>query len=185
MRSGMRLVIGLGTAVTVGLLTALPAAAAPTDDTTVTFEILSGTLDVVAPATADLATGTPGTDITGQLGTVAITDGRASADASWIASIVSTDFTTGGATPSETVLASEIDYWSGPATATTGNGTFTPGQPTAGDAEPLDGTAPVEAFTHTGGTGNNTTNWNPTLVVHAPLDDQAGVYTGTVTHSVA
>ncbi|MGC5378682.1 hypothetical protein ACPXB1_09440 [Micromonospora sp. DT68] len=38
----------------VGFLAA-PAAAAPDDTTTTTFEVLAGTLDVVAPATADLA----------------------------------------------------------------------------------------------------------------------------------
>ncbi|WP_432901430.1 hypothetical protein ACQP1S_30605 [Micromonospora matsumotoense] len=164
---------------------AAPAAAAPTDTTTVTFEVLAGTLDIDAPATADLGTGSPGGTITGQLGSVTVTDGRASADASWVATVVSTDFQTGGGTASETVLASEINYWSGAATATTGTGTFTPEQPTTGDQEPLDTTTPLTAFSHVGGTGNNTAVWNPTLVVNVPLDSQAGIYTGTVTHSVA
>lgn len=168
----------------VGFLAA-PAAAAPTDDTTTTFEVLAGTLDIVAPATADLGTGAPGGTITGQLGTVTVTDSRASDDASWIASVTATVFQTGTASPPETVLPEEIDYWSGPATATTGTGTFTPGQAAAGDAAPLSSVTPLTAFTHTGGTGGNTAEWNPTLVVNVPLDSIAGGYTGTVTHSVA
>ncbi|OZV79740.1 hypothetical protein CA850_16860 [Micromonospora echinospora] len=166
-------------------LGATPAAAAPTDSTTVTFEILAGTLDIDAPTTADLGTGAPGGTITGSLGPVTVTDSRGATDASWVASVTASVFQTGGGTPPETVLPEEIDYWSGPATATTGTGTFTPGQATAGDAEPLSSVTPVVAFTHTGGTGGNTATWNPTLIVNVPLDSVAGVYTGTVTHSVA
>ncbi|MFJ6165977.1 hypothetical protein ACIQH6_12750 [Micromonospora orduensis] len=168
----------------VGLLAA-PAAAAPTDTTTTTFEVLAGTLDIVAPDTADLGSGAPGGTITGQLGTVTVTDSRASADASWVATVTATVFQTGTGSPPETVLPEEINYWSGPATGVTGTGTFTPGQLTAGDAAPLSSVTPLTAFTHSGGTGGNTAAWNPTLVVNVPLDSIAGVYTGTVTHSVA
>jgi len=164
---------------------AIPASAAPTDDTATTFAVLAGTLDIDAAATADLGTGAPGADITGSLGAVTVSDTRAAADASWETSVASTDFTTGGATAPETVLASEVDYWSGAATATTGTGTFTPAQATAGAAVPLSVTVPITAFTHTGGTGNDTATWAPTLIVNLPLDSQAGTYTGTVTHSVA
>ncbi|WP_433530159.1 hypothetical protein ACQPYA_28865 [Micromonospora sp. CA-263727] len=172
-------------AVAATALAASPALADPTDTTDTTFEVEAGTLDVTTPATADLGTGAPGDTISGQLGVVTVSDTRAADDASWEATVTSTDFTTGGATASETVPATAIDYWSGPATATTGNGTFTPGQATAGAAEPLDNTTGVVAFTHTGGTGNNTAAWNPTLDVNVPLANQAGTYTGTVTHSVA
>ncbi|MGW4462447.1 hypothetical protein [Micromonospora sp. NPDC004704] len=184
MRIGKILLVGTAAIAAVGLAAA-PAAAAPEADTVVTFDIEAGTLDIVAPAAADLGGGAPDTDITGPIGPVTVTDSRASADASWEVTVTSTDFTTGGATASETILASEVDYWSGPATATTGDGTFTPGQATALLAEPLDNVAPLIAFSHVGGTGNNTATWNPTLIVHAPLDSQAGTYTGTVTHSVA
>ncbi|WP_091458651.1 hypothetical protein [Micromonospora inyonensis] len=176
--------MGATAVVTVGL-GAASAVAAPTDSTTVTFEILAGTLDIDAPTTADLGDGAPGGTITGQLGPVTVTDSRGATDASWVATVTASVFQTGGGTPPETVLPEEIDYWSGPATATTGTGTFTPGQATAGDAEPLSSVTPVVAFTHTGGTGGNTATWNPTLVVNVPLDSVAGVYTGTVTHSVA
>ncbi|WP_225854288.1 hypothetical protein [Micromonospora sp. ALFpr18c] len=184
MRTAKICLAGAAAAAMVGFLAA-PAAAAPTDDTATTFEVLAGTLDIVAPATADLGTGAPGGTITGQLGAVTVTDSRGAADASWVASVTATVFQTGGGSPPETVLPSEIDYWSGPATATTGDGTFTPGQATAGAAAPLDSVTPLTAFTHAGGTGGNTAAWNPTLVVNVPLDSIAGVYTGTVTHSVA
>lgn len=179
------LAVGLASAAVVGLAAA-PAAADPTGGTGVTFEITGATLDIVVPAAADLGgTGAPGTALSGLLGLVTVTDGRASADASWVTTATSTNFTTGAAGPTETILATELDYWSGAATATTGTGTFTPAQPTAPDAEALDATAPLTVFTHTGGTGNNTASWNPTLVVNIPLDAEAGTYTGTVTHSVA
>lgn len=184
MRKAKICLAGAAAAAMVGFLAA-PAVAAPTDTTDTTFEVLAGTLDIDAPAAADLGDGAPGGTITGQLGTVTVTDSRGAADASWEASVTATVFQTGGGTPAETVTPEEIDYWSGPATATTGNGTFTPGQLTAGDAEALSGVTPLVAFTHTGGTGGNTASWNPTLVVNVPLDSIAGVYTGTVTHSVA
>lgn len=178
------LLLGTATTLSVGLA-ATPAVAAPTDSTVVTFEIAAGTLDITAPATADLGTGDPGESLTGSIGPATVDDTRASADASWVASVTSTDFDTGAGTPSEVILASEVDYWSGPATATTGNGTFTPGQTTAGTADPLDTVTPLTAFTHTGGTGNNSATWSPSLSVNAPLDSEDGIYSGTVTHSVA
>jgi hypothetical protein len=181
----LRIFVMSGAVAVAMAVTALPAGAAPTDDTATTFEVLAGTLDIVTPETADLGTGAPGTDINGALGVVTVTDGRASADASWAATVTATNLQTGGGSPPELVLATEVDYWSGPATATTGTGTFTPGQATAGGATPLDNVAPLPAFTHAGGTGNNTASWNPGLVVHLPLDSQSGVYSGTVTHSVA
>jgi hypothetical protein len=178
------LIIGTTTVLAVGL-GAAPAVAAPTDTTTQTFELLAGTLDVEAPATADTGSGSPGGSVSGQLGSTTVTDGRASADASWTSTVASANFQTGAGLPSETILATEVDYWSGPAIATTGDGTFTPGQVNAAAAEALDNVDPLIAFTHTGGTGNNTASWNPTVVINVPLNGQAGVYTGTVTHSVA
>ena len=179
-------ILVMGGAVAVAMaVTALPAAAAPTDDTTATFVVLQGTLDIVAPATAALGSGAPGEDINGPLGVVTVTDGRAAADASWITSVTATDFVTGTGTPAETVPATAVSYWSGPATATTGDGTFTPGQATAGEAQPLNNATVLTAFTHEGGAGNNSASWNPGIVVHLPLTSLAGTYTGTVTHSVA
>lgn len=178
-----RLLVAAGAAaVVVAGLSASPALA---DGTDTTFEVLSGTLDITVPASANMGTGAPGSAVAGSLGTVTVIDDRASADGSWEATVTSTTFTTGTGTASETVLASEIEYWSGPATATTGSGTFTPGQTQEADAAALDTTTPLTAFTHVGGTGNNTASWAPGITVNLPLDDEAGIYAGTVTHSVA
>ncbi|RAO38162.1 hypothetical protein PSN13_01134 [Micromonospora saelicesensis] len=184
MRTAKICLAGAAATAMVGFLAA-PAAAAPTDTTDTTFEVLVGTLDIVAPATADLGDGAPGGVITGQLGVVTVTDSRGAADASWVASVTASVFQTGGGSPPETVLPEEIDYWSGPTTAFTGDGTFTPGQATAANALPLSSVTPLTAFTHGGGSGGNTASWNPTLEVNVPLDSIAGVYSGTVTHSVA
>ncbi|MEQ4302717.1 hypothetical protein ABNF97_15175 [Plantactinospora sp. B6F1] len=184
MRLARMLVIGAAAAAAVGL-TAAPAVAAPTDTTTVTFDVTAGTLDIDAPTSADLGSGAPGTTIDGSLGAVTVTDARASGDASWAASVTSSVFTTGTGTPSQTILASEVEYWSGSLITSTGNGTFNPGQATSDDAVPLDTVTPVVAFTHVGGTGNNSATWNPGLSINVPLDAEAGTYTGTVTHSVA
>jgi hypothetical protein len=183
-----RVLIIATTAVLAAGLSAGPASASvpsPSGSTTQTFDVDAGTLDVESPVTADIGGGGPGTVITGQMGPTTVTDGRASADSSWVSTVTSSVFQTGGGTPTETILPGKVDYWSGPATATTGNGTFTPGQSDTGSREPLDSLMPLISFTHTGGTGNNTATWDPTLQINVPLDKQAGVYTGTVTHSVA
>ncbi|MDG9673375.1 hypothetical protein [Micromonospora sp. DH14] len=183
MRTAKIIAAGAAAAAMVGLL-GTPAMAAPSDTTDVTF-LLEGSLDITAPPTADLGSGVPGGTISAQLGEVAVNDSRGAADASWTASVVSTDFTTGAAAADQTVLASQVDYWSGPTVGTpTGNGTFSPQQTTSAAAAPLDNTTLLDAYIHTGGSGGNTASWNPTLVVNVPLANLAGTYTGTVTHSV-
>jgi hypothetical protein len=184
MHKARLILIGTTAALAVGLA-ATPALADPTGDTPVTFTVTAGTLDITVPVAADLgATAAGGISVTGPLGNVRVIDGRAALDSTWAATVTSSSFTTGGATASETIAATTIRYWSGPATATTGNGTFVPGQVAAGNSAALGGAA-VPAFGHTGGTGSNTATWVPTLIVNVPLINQAGIYTGTVTHSVA
>lgn len=78
----------------------------------------------------------------------------------------------------ETISNINLSYSPGAATATTGEGTFTPGP--GGIIN-----VPRTAFTGTELTGNNTATWNPTLTVTIPAATVAGTYTGTVTHSVA
>ncbi|MEV6862025.1 hypothetical protein AB0M44_13615 [Streptosporangium subroseum] len=158
---------------------ALPAAAAPTGDTIVTFEITAGTLDITVPATADLGAVAAGaTSVSGQLGAVTVTDTRGALDATWTATVSSTSFTTGGATAAETIPASAVTYTPGAATATSGTATFTPG--TAADLA-----TPITAFSATAIVGNNSATWNPTITVALPPAAVAGTYTGTITHSVA
>ncbi len=184
MRISRILVGGAATVAAVGLM-AGPAVAAPSADTVVTFDITAGTLDITAPPTASLPDGVSGGTITGQIGPVTVTDGRSSATPTWSVNVTSTDFTSGGGGTGLTIPAGDVDYWSGAATATTGDGTFTPGQATALLAVPLDNTTPITAFSHSGGTGDNSATWNPTLIVNVPLSAIAGTYSGTVTHSFA
>jgi hypothetical protein len=160
--------------------TALPALAG---DTTTTFTLDTGGLSISEPPTADLGTGpSDRTPFDGQLGSVHVVDERGALDSSWTSEASSTDFTTGAGTPSQTIPNGNINYWSGPATATTGDGTFTPATPSRADQQPMN--VSRTAFSHTGGTGNNDATWDPDLVVYPPSLAVAGVYTGTVTHSV-
>jgi hypothetical protein len=180
LKTGLALAAG-----TIALVVTAPVAAhaATSGDTTVTFTVTAGALSITVPASVDLGSGPPGGTITGNMGPVTVTDQRGALTAAWTATVSSTDFTTGGGTPAETISKSNVSYWSGPATATTGVGVFTPGQLTALLAQSL--SVPRTAFTLTLGVGNNSATWNPSLIVNVPAGAVAGTYTGTVTHSVA
>jgi hypothetical protein len=152
------------------------------DTNAITRPTCAGTLDISAPSTAVIGTpGAPGTTITGQLGTVTVTDTRGPGPAGWIVSVTASNFITGAGGAGAVVSAGNIMYASGAATATTGNGTFVPSL----TAAPLNNVTPLSAFTHANGSGNNSATWNPTLSVHVPVTNVLGSYAGTVTHSVA
>jgi hypothetical protein len=169
----------LASAAAFAMAFALPAAAAPTGDTIVTFEITAGTLDIVVPATADLGdVATGAASVSDQLGPVTVTDTRGALDAGWVATVSSTSFTTGAETAAETIPASAVTYAPGAVTASTGTVTLTPG---ATD----DLAAPLVAMTATAIVGNNSATWNPTITIALPAAAVAGTYTGTITHSVA
>jgi hypothetical protein len=146
-------------------------------DTTVTFAVTSGLLTMTAPATADLGSGPPGTTITGALGTTAVTDDRASLTAAWTATASSTAYTTGTATPAETIPAADVRYSPGAITTT---GTIT----ATGFTITLSG-APQPVVTGTAGVGDNSASWDPTLAVAVPAAAVVGTYTGTLTQSVS
>lgn len=154
------------------------------DTTTITASACAvpGELSISAPATADLGSVSPGGTISENLGPVTVTDERLLSAPSWVATVVATDFTNPAA-PAATIPNTNISYWSGIATATTGAGDFVSGQPTATDAETLD----VErtAYTLTGGIGDNSATWEPGVIVQVPLFAVVGTYTGTITFSVA
>ncbi|WDZ82264.1 hypothetical protein [Micromonospora cathayae] len=194
----MRATVIVGAAALAGtLLGGAPAQAATCTagdpcDTVVTFDITAGALTITVPDTATLTTQAPsGTPTTwyafGQLGAVTVNDLRATDPASWTVTVTNaggfTHSTTGPAIPNTNVY-----YCSGNATATTGDGTFTPGQASPCDPPPPpDGTAigtGATAFTHTGGSGINSATWNPSLTVAIPLTAVTGTYTGTITHTV-
>jgi hypothetical protein len=165
-----------------------PSAADP--DTTVTFTVTSGALSLTAPASVDLGSGAPGSTISGLLGgavagpSVVVTDDRALLTATWVATASASAWTTGGATPAETIPVSDVGYAVGAITTTgtiTATGTNLPAGTGAGD---LSGTAkPV--VTGSAGVGNNTASWNPTISVAVPAAAVGGAYTGTLTQSVS
>jgi hypothetical protein len=145
--------------------------------------IAGGLLAITAPASTALPSASPGGATTVRLGTVTVTDNRGIASASWTATVTGTTFVTGGGTAAETIPLTQVTYWAGPATATTGTGTFTPGQTSATAAVSL--TAPQTAFSLSSGSSVNSASWNPTLSVSVPAGAIAGTYTATITHSVA
>ncbi|GGM03570.1 hypothetical protein [Micromonospora yangpuensis] len=192
--------IGTAAVMVAGVLTATPAYAGTCletieCDTTVTFDVTAGALQITVPdgPVALTNNGAPGGYAYGQLGAVTVDDLRASATPSWTATVSSTSFITGtGADPGTSIPASAVYYCSGDATATEGSGTFVPGQPgTCSPPPPPDGdalTAPVTAFSHTvvaTETGNNSATWDPLLTVAIPITAIAGTFTGTITHTVA
>lgn len=175
-RGELRLVVVL--AVAAGLaLTASPPATA--DDTATTFEVASGGLAITVPASADLgSTSAPGT-ISASLGQVTVDDTRGALLGAYTASVSSTDFTTGAATSAETVAAANVAYTGGVVTPA---GTVVCTSLLI--AAPLSA-APQSAMDATGATGTNSCTWNPTIDVTLPAAAVAGVYAGTITHSVA
>ena len=142
-----------------------------------------GFLSISVPSAVSLPATAPGGTISARLGTVTVTDNRALGSASWTATVTGTAFTTGGGSGPETIPATQVTYWSGPATATSGSGTFTPGQPNAASA--VDLSTARTAFSLTGGSGVNSASWNPTLSVLVPAGAVGGTYTATITHSVS
>jgi hypothetical protein len=146
-------------------------------DTTVTFAVTTGALSLTAPVSADLGSGAPGSTITGALGAVVVTDDRALVVASWTATASSTDWTTGGGTPGETIPAGDVGYDPGSVTTT---GTIT----ATGTAITLSGTA-ATVVTGSAGVGNSTAAWDPAIAVAVPAAAVGGSYTGTITHSVS
>lgn len=161
--------------------------ASTTCSTTVTFIVTAqGGLTITVPnGPVSLGSGTPGNQISGQLGSITVSDQRAALTATWIATVIAASggFTTGGGTAAETIPTDDALYWSGSATATAGTGTFVPGQANAAASQALG--ASRTAFSKTTGSGSNSATWNPTIVINVPAQAVTGTYTGTVNHSVA
>jgi hypothetical protein len=144
----------------------------------VTLTILAGLL-ISVPSQVDLGTvSIEAGSATGQLGAVTVTDDRGSGSGSWVTTVSITDFTTGAGSTGETIPNDAVSYSSGPATQTTGNGTFFPqiGVSLA---------VPQIAARWSGEASGNSTTWNPTLTVTFPPTLVTGTYRATITHSVA
>jgi hypothetical protein len=157
---------------------AVPASASPPGATGATITITGGTLAISVPTAAvDLGTRADTVDggvISGQLGTVQVTDARgAAAGSGWVASVISTAFTP-SAGPA--IAASDVSYTAGAITKE-GTATYT-------SDDPADLTGVTAAVTATGITGDNSATWDPTINVAVPGGMAAGVYSATITHSV-
>ncbi|MER7891826.1 hypothetical protein ABTX15_18575 [Micromonospora sp. NPDC094482] len=161
---------------------ATPAAAAPTGDTIVTFTVATADLNISVPAAVNLGSVFSGGNLTGELGTVTVTDQRAALSATWVTTVSAGSFSTGGGTPAETITPNLVEYWSGGLVSSTGTG-FVPGQPTEADRVNLG--VPRVAFSKTSGTGNNTASWAPDIQISVPDTAVGGTYSGVITHSVA
>lgn len=165
------------------LTLAMTATTAHAGNTEATFEVTStGSLAISVPAsTVNLGSVTAGSlTFAPQLGTVTVTDTRAALIADWTATATGTpfDLQTTGATPStdvnQRVDNTAITYTAVP-TVTSGTGTLTPPS----------GTLALGATTVYAGSGSNTVTWNPTLTMTLLSSQVAGVYRGTITHSVS
>lgn len=155
-----------------GVATALPAGAA----TPATFTLTAGALSISAPTgTVSLGTqvaATGSSTIAGPLGVVTVSDQRGGPTI-WTASVISTAFTppAGPADP-----ASNVSYGAG---AITQSATVAAIPVAAPD---LTGVATIVTGTST---GISTASWNPTISVLVPANFAPGVYSATITHSVA
>jgi hypothetical protein len=153
-------------------------AAADAAVTPITVTIIGGTLSISAPLTSvnlgsQVDTVAGGT-LNGALGPVVVLDARsAAAGSGWVATAISTALTPSGG---PTIGAALIGESAG-TIAKVGTATYTANDPTN-----LTGVSPV--VTATGITGNNSASWIPTIHVGVPGGTVAGVYTGSITHSV-
>jgi hypothetical protein len=151
----------------------LSASAAQSGDTTTTFTLNGGTLDIAVASNASLPGGNVGMPfVSGQIGFVTVTDNRGDT-VSWTASAATTVFSNGIGTNS-----TGVNYNSGFVSKT---GTVTPNStgPT-----PL-AAAPNPVVNGNSVVGNNTATWEPMLTVNLPPNALAGTYSGTITTSVA
>ena len=144
--------------------------------TPATFTLTAGALSISAP-TGSVSLGsqvasTSSSTISGSLGAITVSDQRGGAT-TWTASVISTAFTppAGPADP-----ASNVSYAAGVVT------TSATVVATAVPAPDLTG---VSTVVTAASTGISTASWNPTISVVVPANYAPGVYTATITHSVA
>jgi hypothetical protein len=169
MRTFIVLVAAL--AAVAALLAISARAATPT-----TFTLTAGGLSISAP-TGTVSLGSQSVSntsstISGSLGVVTVSDQRGGVT-TWTASVIASAFTppSGPADP-----ASNVSYGAGVVTDST-NVTST-----VTAAPNLTGVSTVVTGA---GTGISSSSWNPTVSVLVPANLAAGVYSATITHSVA
>jgi hypothetical protein len=159
-------------------VSATPALAAPTADTTVTFAISAGGLNITAPMAINLGNTVTGGTVNGTIGPVVVADTRGQLAATWTAKVSATPFKTGGGSTAEIIPTSDVLY-------TPGLGTIVSGVPVPVPGTPINLTATPQTVMTTTAVGANSVSWNPTLSITIPAAAVAGTYTATVTHSVA
>lgn len=150
----------------------LPASAADSGDTVVTFQLKAGTLDIAVNGKAPLDSDVAGsTSIRGQLGDSTVTDARGDT-VGWTVQASTTDFTGSTGTTSEGVVydVGEVKQ--------SGDAKLKVQTDVALFPKPQIVLSSVEEQ------GNNTASWNPTLTVALPSNSLTGDYAGTITTSV-
>jgi hypothetical protein len=161
-----------GAVVALVAATALPAGAI----TPATFTLTAGALSISAP-TASVSLGSqvasPGSStISGSLGVVMVTDQRGGTT-TWTASVIASAFTppAGPADP-----ASNVSY---------GTGTVTVSATVVATPVAAPNLTGVSTVLTGASTGISTASWDPTISVVVPADFAPGIYSATITHSVA
>ena len=167
-----RFLILASTLATLAAAAVLPAGAA----TPATFTLTAGALSISSP-TVSVPLGTQvasisASTIVGPLGVVTVSDQRGGAT-TWTASVISTAFTppAGPADP-----ASNVSYAAG---SITQSATVVA---TAVAAPDLTG---VSVVVTGASTGISSASWNPNISVIVPANFAPGIYSATITHSVA
>jgi hypothetical protein len=162
------------------LLTGLLAAAAATAvsaraATPATFTLTAGGLSISAP-TSSVSLGSQAVSnssftITGSLGVVTVSDQRGGVT-TWTASVISTAFTppSGPADP-----ASNVSYAAGTITQLGVVAAAVAATNLTGDTTVVNGAS----------AGISSASWNPSISVLVPANYAPGVYSATITHSVA
>ena len=143
-----------------------------------TVPVIGGALTITAPDSSNLGTASVGSNLSGDLGTVQVTDNRGFG-AGWTATVSSTSFATSTGTPADTIPVSNASYNITALSQATGPATFTPVPVTQLS------TAPQPVVSATNVTGNTTATWNPLITVTVPPTAIVGLYTATITHSVS
>ena len=173
----MRRRIGILLAAAVGA-TWLLAAPASADDTTVTFTVTTGAIDISAPTGPVALTNgtlTPGGTASGQIGTVDVTDARGVTPASWTPPccrrLVGPRFRPSPRPP----LPTRPDPSPRPARASA--------QLRSGVRSPRRRRRPARSVTPAAG-GGNTCSWDPTISVAIPVTAATVTYTAIVQHLV-
>lgn len=178
------LVLALAAASLGGIALAGPAGAActTTDCTNVSVTVLDGTLSIVATSAASGTSGvvssSAGALADVSLGVTTVTDTRTSSTG-WVSKASASAFSLTGGTA--TIASSAANFYV-PVAPVASLGTVTFSYPQTSAAAVASGAALVTA---TSTAGPSTATFTPFLKLTIPAAQAAGVYTGTVTQSVA